>query len=87
MPSFPTAKQLQYLRGLALKCGETFAYPRTATEASAEIDRLKGRNRTGIAERRNEARLLSRDLAESQGDAAAVRLNELQGYAVSATWR
>ena len=83
----PTVKQLQYLRDLALKCGETFAYPSTATEASAEIERLKGRKRTGAAERRIEARRLSRDLAERRGDAAAVRSDELRGYGSSATWR
>ncbi len=87
MPSSPTAKQLYYLRGLALKCGETFAYPSTAAEASAEIERLKGRKGTGAAERRREARRLSRDLAERREDAAAVRSNELQGYGSSATWR
>ncbi len=87
MPSLPTAKQLQYLRDLALRCGETFAYPSTAAQASAEIERLKGRKRTGTAQRRNETRRLSRDLAERQGDAASVRSDELQGYGSSATWR
>ncbi len=29
MSSLPTAKQLQYLRDLALKRGETLAYPST----------------------------------------------------------
>lgn len=87
MPSLPTAKQLRYMRGLALRCGETFAYPSTAAQASAEIERLKGRKRTGAAERRNEARRLSWKFAERQGDAAAVRSIELRGYGSNASWR
>lgn len=37
----PTGKQLRYLRQLAERTGQTFTYPRTSRQASAEIDRLK----------------------------------------------
>lgn len=37
----PTAKQLAYLRALAQRTGQTFAYPRTIFQASHEIRRLK----------------------------------------------
>jgi hypothetical protein len=68
--------------------GESFTYPTSAAQASAEIDRLKGRRRTSATERRREARELSREMAECRGDAAAVRpALETKGYGSSATWR
>ncbi|MGN6258314.1 MAG: hypothetical protein ACTHN3_11285 [Solirubrobacterales bacterium] len=82
----PTSKQIRYLQDLALQRGESFAYPRTAAEASAEIDRLKSRKRMSASDRRREARELSRAMAERGGDAAAVRPSELTGYGSSATW-
>lgn len=36
----PTRKQLSLLRQLAVRRGESFAYPRTRGAASAEIKRL-----------------------------------------------
>ena len=66
--------------------GESFAYPQTAVEASAEIDRLKGRRRSSAAERRMERQEVSRAMA-GRGDAAAVRDGEIVGYGSSARWR
>jgi hypothetical protein len=86
-PRKPSDKQLRYLKGLAQQRGESFAYPSTAAQASAEIDRLKSRRRMSPSERRREARELSREMAERSGDAAAVRSSELAGYGSSATWR
>jgi hypothetical protein len=37
----PTAKQLRYLRDLANSRGQTFRYPETRAQASAEIRRLR----------------------------------------------
>ena len=37
----PTRRQLAYLRSLATRTGQTFAYPRTRREASREIQRLE----------------------------------------------
>jgi hypothetical protein len=82
----PSSKQIRYLQGLALQRGESFVYPQTAAQASAEIDRLRGRKRMGASDRRREARELSRQMAERSGDAAAVRPAELTGYGSSATW-
>jgi len=82
----PTAKQMRYLRGLAEVRGESFAYPRTVAEASAEIERLKGRRRETRAERRREQLTISRALAAA-GDAARVRDSEISGYGSQATWR
>jgi hypothetical protein len=82
----PSAKQLRYLKDLAQQRGESFTYPTTAAEASAEIDRLRGRKRMSPTDRRREARELRRQMAERGGDAAAVRSFELTGYGSSATW-
>ncbi len=38
--SRPTSRQLSYLRSLANQTGQTFTYPQTKTQASAEIQRL-----------------------------------------------
>jgi hypothetical protein len=84
--SKPSPKQLSYLKGLAEKAGESFVYPQTRAQASAEIKRLLGRKRTSSAERKRERREVSRDMAQRHGDAAAVRDFELRGYGSHATW-
>ena len=40
-PKPPTLRQLRYLRQLAAQAGQSFAYPRTAREASKAIDELR----------------------------------------------
>lgn len=82
----PSAKQMRYLRSLAAQRGESFAYPQTAAEASAEIERLKGRRRSSATERRIEREQVSRDMA-ARGGAAAVRDSEIVGYGSSARWK
>ena len=82
----PSARQMRYLRDLAAQRGESFAYPRTAAEASAEIERLKGRRRSSATERRVERLEVSRAMA-CRGDAAAVRDSEIVGYGSSARWK
>ena len=37
----PTSRQLSYLKNLAHRTGQTFTYPQTSRQASAEINRLK----------------------------------------------
>ena len=37
----PTAKQIAYLKSLATRTGQTFAWPQSRTQASREIRRLK----------------------------------------------
>jgi hypothetical protein len=59
----PSAKQLRYLKDLAAAAGESFAYPSTFGEASAEIKRLLARERTPAKDRRRERLAVSRDLA------------------------
>lgn len=82
----PTRKQLNYLRALAQRTGQTFAYPQTMEDASNEIDRLKGVKATPRSDRRRELRDIQDDLATGRGDAARVRDNELSGYGSTATW-
>ena len=82
----PTSKQLRFLRDLALRCGESFSYPGTVAEASAEIERLKGRKRSGVDERRREARQVTRELAELRGDAASITPAEISGYGGNCRW-
>jgi hypothetical protein len=81
-----TAKQLRYLRGLAESRGESFAYPRSVAEASAEIERLKSCRPEGRADRRRERLGVARSMAK-RGDATAVRDEEIVGYGSSARWR
>jgi hypothetical protein len=82
----PSDKQMRYLRNLASQRGESFTYPATAAQASAEIERLKDRRRGSYVERRIERQQVSRDLAFS-GDAASVRGTEITGYGSSARWK
>ena len=86
-PDSPTAKQLRYLRDLAASRGQTFTYPHTAREASAEIDRLRAIRPISPFERRRSALQASRDIAERLPTATAVRPDEIEGYGSSARWR
>ncbi len=82
----PTRKQLNYLRSLAQRTGQTFKQPVTRDDASNEIDRLKRVKATPRADRRRELREVQDDLATGRGDAARVRDDELSGYGSTATW-
>ncbi len=82
----PSAKQLRYLRSLAAQRGESFSYPHSAADASAEIERLKSRRRGSYVERRIEREQVRRDMA-SRGDDASVREFEIVGWGSSARWR
>lgn len=82
----PSTKQLRYLRGLAEQRGESFTYPQTAAEASAEIERLKSRRTGSRLDRQLDRIAISRAMAE-RGDSAAVAEDEIVGYGSSARWR
>jgi hypothetical protein len=77
----PTPRQLTYLRSLASRSATTFAYPQTRVQASREIDRLRRMPAVPHA-RRNDP---------GDGDAlpyaTAVRVEEVDGYGSSATWK
>lgn len=90
-PPKPTAKQMRYLRDLADRLGQTFAYPSTRREASAEIQRLKalaaGRERDLDRDTaRREHLQTSRDMAEQFGGDSRHTDDEVTGYGSTATW-
>jgi hypothetical protein len=79
----PTRKQLSYLRSLAMQTEQSFATPRTKTQASQEIKRLQRavRNRRGEAVGR-----CASDVRERVAGATAIRSHEITGYGSSARW-
>lgn len=81
-----TDRQLRYLRNLARQRGESFSYPRSRAQASAEIERLKGRPRSSYVERRVEELQVSSEIS-ALSDSAAVKDDEVIGYGSSARWR
>jgi hypothetical protein len=83
----PTAKQLAYLRSLAHRAGQTFAYPRTAAQAIAEIRRLKRAVPSSRTERAIERKQIADAIAAGPDDAAHVRDTEIQGFGATATWK
>lgn len=82
----PTPKQLGYLRRLAASRGQTFRYPQTRAEASAEIRRLRSTRPDSRLNRALEREAARRMPAWSSRDAAAVREDEIEGYGSSARW-
>ena len=81
----PTRKQLAYLRALASRSGQTFAYPSTAAQASAEIRRLKATSPTTSVERSLERRD-DRAAREAAEDSAAIHGFEIVGHGSTCTW-
>lgn len=79
----PTAKQLSYLRTLAQRAGQSFISPRTRSEASAEIRRLKNVSTSGFTFAALTAEQAARD---ARSDAAVVQPWEIAGRGSSATW-
>jgi hypothetical protein len=85
-PSKPTSRQLAYLKSLADRTGQTFTYPKTSRQASAEINRLKHTKPSSRTERYVERKLIADQIATGPIDAARVRDDEIHGYGSSATW-
>jgi hypothetical protein len=86
--SGPTAKQLRLLRSLAHNSGQTFAYPRTKRQASAEIRRLLDVIGDTPIEQLLEQRVEAERLSEVHppANAAAIRDDEIDGYGAHAHW-
>jgi hypothetical protein len=82
----PTPEQLRYLRGLANSRGQTFRYPTTRAEASAEIRRLRANKPDSRLERAIERREGERAVRREHFDASAVRPDEIRGYGSGARW-
>jgi len=81
----PTRKQLAYLRALANRAGQTFTYPRTVSQASAKIRRLKAAKPSSRVERAVE-RFDDRAAREAAEDSVAIHGFEVVGYGSSCTW-
>ncbi len=81
-----TPRQLSYLKSLANRAGQTFTYPKTAAQASAEINRLKNTRPSSRTERRVEHKLIADQIQAGPLDAARVREHEISGRGSSATW-
>jgi hypothetical protein len=82
----PTPEQLRYLRDLANSRGQTFRYPTTRAEASAEIRRLRANKPDSRLERAIERREGERAVRRENFDASAVRPGEIRGYGSNARW-
>ena len=81
----PSTKQLNYLKALARRTGQTFPWPKTGSQASAEIARLKRTHASTPADRAIEQRddRAGREAAE---DAIAVHGFEVVGYGSNCRW-
>ncbi len=79
----PTRAQLRRLRSLAMQTGQTFAPPRTKTQASQEIQRLQRATRTrgGSSLTRTASEIDARATS-----ATAIRDDEVTGYGATARW-
>ena len=84
--SKPTKPQLAYLRSLADRTGQTFTYPHTFDDASAEIDRLRRVAPQSPSERRYERKLIADQVATGLNN-TAIAHDETSGYGSEATWR
>jgi len=86
-PKPPSARQLNYLKALANRTGQTFTYPTTSSDASREIQRLK----TVRPSSRVEREIMRHDLAAEQAAREAssdvpINRSEVEGYGSTATW-
>ena len=79
----PSAKQQAYLRSLAQKTGTTFTPPKTRSEASREIDRLKTLSSSPRHERQADRKAVEQ--APRGGD-TRVRDTEVEGYGSNCQW-
>ena len=79
----PTRAQLRCLRSLAMQAGQSFAMPRTKTEASQEITRLRSATRARRGEPRGRE---AYDSSERFSSATAIHDDEITGYGATARW-
>jgi len=78
-PKPPSPRQLNYLKALAARTGQTFGWPQTSAEASREIQRLKSTRPSSKAERAIE-RFGDTQAIEATQDATAIQGFEIVGY-------
>jgi hypothetical protein len=81
----PTRRQLNYLKALAARTGQTFEWPRSSAAASRAIQRLKNVRPSTELERAIE-RFGDTQVIEAAQDAAVIDGFEVVGYGSNATW-
>jgi hypothetical protein len=86
-PAPPTARQLQHLRTLAMRTGQTFVTPASKVAAIREIDRLSKQPSSSRVERYLDKQAVWNRETHAAPAFAAVRDDELTGYGSTATWR
>jgi hypothetical protein len=87
VPHTPTLRQLSYLKRLADRTGQTFTYPHTSGQASAEIHRLKTTQPSSRIERYVERKAVADQIATGPlHDGTRVRKDEISGHGSTATW-
>ena len=86
-PTPPSARQLNYLKALANRTGQTFTYPKTSRAASREIQRLKAVRPSSRIERELEQHDLAAEQAarEASCDVPITR-REVEGYGSNCRW-
>lgn len=82
----PTTRQQRYLRALAQQTGTSFTQPATNADASREITRLEGLQRSPRADRIRDERAVQADLQAGAGDSVRHRRGETRGDGSSARW-
>jgi hypothetical protein len=80
-PKPPSARQLNYLKALANRTGQTFTYPKTHSDASRDIQRLKTvRPSSRIELELERLDLTAEQLAREANCDVPVHLSEIEGY-------
>ena len=86
-PKPPSARQLNYLKALANRSGQTFIYPRNRSDASREIQRLKAVRPSSRVERELEQHDLAAEQAAREANCdVPINRSEIEGYGSTATW-
>jgi len=86
-PKPPSARQLNYLKALANRTGQTFTYPKTSVQASREIRRLKSSRASSASELAMERFDLAAENAAREANCdATIRPDEIAGWGGNAHW-
>ena len=86
-PKPPSARQVNYLKALANRTGQTFTYPRTSSDASRAIRRLKTVRPTSRVELEVERLDLAAEQAAREANCdVPIHRSEIEGYGSTATW-
>jgi hypothetical protein len=86
-PQAPSNRQLNYLRLLADRTGQTFTWPHSKAQASQEIQRLRHTRPSTALERGIERLDLQSEQAARQANCdVPVDLSEITGHGSNCTW-